>query len=215
MASSVTTEDSRAIADGSDGGIISPASGGGPRGGGSPAMPAHVYMTGLLVALCGIGMFFVALVSAYVVREGLGQSDWRALHLPPVLWLNTAILLASSGTLFMARRRQTHDDAQGFRYWWRVTAALGALFLAGQLVAWAQMVRGGLYLSTSASAGFFYVFSAAHGMHLLGGLAILIGLAFRAPKRMSEATAARVTAVYWHFLSGLWVMLLLFLVFQR
>jgi cytochrome c oxidase subunit III len=200
----------------------SPPSGatGGRNGGGGNeprwmGMPDHVYMTGLLVALCGVAMFFVALASAYVVRKGLAQNDWRVLTIPRILWLNTAILVASSVTLAFARARQRAHDVPGFRHWWLVTAALGALFLVGQLIAWRQMAGAGLYLATNPAAGFFYVFTAAHGAHLLVGLAALVAIGAGAPRRMGPETASRVAAAYWHFLTGLWFLLLLFLVYKR
>jgi cytochrome c oxidase subunit 3 len=193
--------------------------GGRDQGGGnesrSMGMPDHVYMTGLAVALCGIAMFFAALASAYVVRKGLAQNDWRVFAVPRILWLNTAILLASGMALAFARMRQRIHDAPGFRHWWFVATALGALFVVGQLIAWRQMAGAGLYLASNPGAGFFYVFTAAHGVHLVAGLAALAALAFRAPRRMALATATRVAAAYWHFLTGLWVLLLLFLVYER
>jgi cytochrome c oxidase subunit III len=196
------------------------ATGGRDRDGGNRSrwvvgMPDSVYMTGLLVALCGIAMFFAALASAYVVRKGLAQNDWRVFVVPRILWLNTAILLASSLTLVFASMRQRVHDTTGFRHWWVVTAALGGLFLLGQLIAWRQMAGAGLYLATNPAAGFFYIFTAAHGAHLLVGLAALVAICARAPKRMTPKTASRVAAAYWHFLTALWLLLLLFLVYER
>ena len=93
--------------------------------------------------------------------------------------------------------------------------ALGALFLAGQLAAWRELIRAGLYLTTNPSADFFYIFTAAHGVHLIVGLAFLTALAMRAPRRVGFETATCVAAAYWHFLTALWILLLLFLVYER
>src|SRR5271170_8344858 len=91
--------------------------GGGGNGGGSGDSPARqrAYVTGMTVALGGILMFFMALVSAYIVRKGAG-ADWRALIVPKILWVNTAILIISSFTLSRSRRDFLHDDLQGFRH---------------------------------------------------------------------------------------------------
>lgn len=164
------------------------------------------------MGLAAILMFFMALTSAFIVRKGL-SNDWRATPLPPVLWLNTAILLASSFTIQAARRRLGRKDVPGFRHWWGVTTALGLLFLAGQLVAWRQLVSEGVYLATNPSSSFFYVLTAAHGLHLLGGIVALGAIAFwnwgRA--RITRATATEMAATYWHFLDGLWIFLFLLL----
>jgi len=190
---------------------------GGDGGGGAlPRHPARLYVTGLTMGLAAILMFFMALTSAYVVRKGLG-SDWRALALPPVLWLNTLILLASSVTIFRARRRLARLDFSGFRQWWGVTVALGLLFLLGQLLAWRQLVQEGVYLASNPSSSFFYTLTAAHGLHLLGGIVALLVVGLRPWRRarMTRSTAAELASVYWHFMDGLWVFIFLLLQLGR
>jgi len=196
--------------------------GGGWSGDGAPGpagMPERVYVTGMAVAMCGIVMFFAALVSASIVRRGLGANDWQPLEIPSVLWLNTAILVASSFCLERARRLGSAKDKAGFRHWWSVTTILGLMFVAGQLIAWRQMTAGGLYLTTGPSASFFYVFTAAHGLHLLGGIAALSFVGFGSMERSAESLrrgmATLVVSIYWHFLSALWIFLLLFFVWER
>ncbi|HEV2387079.1 MAG TPA: cytochrome c oxidase subunit 3 [Candidatus Acidoferrales bacterium] len=187
--------------------------GGGGRGGLPPgAVPQRAYITGLTMGLAAILMFFMALTSAFIVRKGL-SNDWRAFPLPAVLWLNTAILLASSFTIQAARSRLGRKDVPGFRHWWGVTTALGLLFLAGQLVAWRQLVSEGVYLATNPSSSFFYVLTAAHGLHLLGGILALAAIAVWnwGKARITRATATEMAAIYWHFLDGLWVFLFLLL----
>ena len=83
--------------------------------------------------------------------------------------------------------------------------------LSGQLLAWRQLEHAGVYLSSNPSSSFFYVFTAAHGVHLLGGLVALIAVAVRGPRRLTRGTATEVAAVYWHFMDGLWVFLFLLL----
>ncbi len=191
--------------------------GGGGNGGGSGSDSAgrqRAYVTGMTVALGGILMFFMALVSAYIVRKGAG-TDWRALIVPRVLWVNTAILVISSFTLSRSRRDFLRDDLQGFRHWWYVTTALGFLFLIGQLIAWRQLNAAGVYLASNPSSSFFYVFTAAHGLHILGGLGALLGVAFHQGRRMTLATSSNIVAMYWHFMDGLWVFLFLLLTLGR
>jgi cytochrome c oxidase subunit III len=189
-----------------------PGADGGDEGGGAPRQPARLYLTGLTMGLAAILMFFMALTSAYVVRKGLGN-DWRTLGLPPVLWINTLVLLASSATIYRARRRLARLDLAGFRHWWGVTIALGLLFLLGQLLAWRQLVHQGVYLATNPSSSFFYVLTAAHGAHLLGGIVALLVVGLRPWRRarMTRSTAAELASIYWHFMDGLWVFIFLLL----
>ena len=185
-------------------------------GGGRAGTPRRAYYTGLVLGLGTILMFFLALVSAYIVRKGLG-GDWRATQLPPVLWLNTGVLAASSVTLEAARRSFRQGEAAGFARWWLAGLLLGIGFLAGQLVAWRQLAAQGVYLASNASSSFFYVFTAAHGLHLVGGLCALLYVAARGWSHLlrTDGLAAGMAAAYWHFMDGLWVFLLLLLYFGR
>ena len=192
--------------------------GGGDEGSAAPGsgeVPQRTYITGMTVGLGGILMFFMALVSAYIVRKGMPNSGWRPLDVPRILWLNTLIILASSLTLARSRRCFRADNESGFRYWWGWTTALGIFFLAGQFIAWRQLVGAGIYLATNPSSSFFYVFTAAHGLHLLGGVLALLSVAFRPTHRLTRGTASEVVAMYWHFMDGLWVFLFLLLLLGR
>jgi cytochrome c oxidase subunit 3 len=186
--------------------------GGGGRGGFHGGVPQRAYVTGLTMGLAGILMFFMALTSAFIVRKGL-STDWRGFALPQILWLNTAILLASSVTIEAARRRLKRADVEGYRHWWFVTTALGLFFLGGQLLAWHQLAGQGVYLASNPSSSFFYVFTAAHAIHLLGGVIALSVIAFRNWKKahITRSTATEMAAIYWHFLDGLWIFLFLLL----
>lgn len=185
------------------------------RGGGDDKGPGSSgraspkrYYTGIAVAIVSILMFFMALASAFVVRRGTG-SDWIAFHFPPLVWVNTAILLTSSITLESARRRLVADESQAFRKWWTITTFLGVLFLAGQVVAWSQLAKQGVYLASNPASSFFYIFTGAHAVHVLGGVAALLFVALRNFDRskVSPMTAVRVTSYYWHFLDALWIFL--------
>ena len=90
---------------------------------------AAKYYAGVAIAIVAILMFFMALASAFLIRKGTG--GWVPVHIPGLLWVNTAILLASSATLEMARKRLAKSDAHGFRRLWQVTTILGVLFLVG------------------------------------------------------------------------------------
>jgi cytochrome c oxidase subunit 3 len=204
---------------GTGGGTPGSAGGGGNAGGRRPSprgAASRIYYTGISLALAAIVMFFMALVSAYIVRKGQG-GDWRPINLPQIVWINTLVLVASSITLEASRRAYDRDDATSFRLLWGATTVLGLAFLAGQYIAWRQLAAAGVYIASNPSSSFFYLLTAAHAAHLVGGLAALLYVLTRgwAYLRRSSGIAASVTGVYWHFMDGLWVFLLLVLQMGR
>jgi len=167
------------------------------------------YYTGIAVGIIAILMFFMALASAYLVRRGSG-GDWVPVHIPALLWLNTAVLLLSSATLEVARHRLAKNDLVGFRNFWLLTTILGIVFLFGQLAAWRQLESQGIYLASNPASSFFYIFTAAHALHLVGGVVALIYVARRNfdSAKVTRTVAAEITSYYWHFLDALWLFLL-------
>jgi cytochrome c oxidase subunit 3 len=180
-------------------------------GGGSGGGSRRVSFTGLYVLLAASTMVFAALTSALVVRRGLSD-DWASMAKPNILWLNTAVLLASSAALEMARHALKAERRGRFNTWWSVGTALGLLFLGGQWLAWQQLKDAGVFISSNPSSSFFYVLTASHAFHLLGGVIALIyvdaqALTFRLGP--AKRTAVDISAVFWHFLDGIWLYLML------
>jgi len=168
-------------------------------------------LTAAYVLIAAVAMLFAAFTSALVVRRGLSD-DWVSLRLPPVLWGNTAVLLASSAALEAALRSLRSGRRDAFNRYWTAGAALGLLFLAGQFLAWRQLQAAGVYLATNPSSSFFYVLSVAHALHLFGGICALLYIAAQALRfRLGpgKRTAVEVARLYWHFLAGLWLYVLL------
>jgi cytochrome c oxidase subunit III len=190
-----------------------------PAGGDLPRIKDHApppASTGIWVVLASITMTFAAFTSALIVRQG-GATDWRHLTLPPILYLNTLVLIASSVTLEKARRRlgtymagprdQTNLPSQ----WLYVTLGLGLLFVAGQYIAWLQLRAQGLFLATNPNSSFFYVLTGIHAIHVTGGLGGLARLIRRLNKSVLRKSTLDATSHYWHFMGALWVYLLLLL----
>lgn len=166
--------------------------------------------TGLFVLLAASTMVFAAFTSAFVVRRGLSD-DWTSMHKPGILWVNTVVLLASSIVLDQSRRALKAKQRTKFNFWWSGGTALGILFLLGQAFAWRQLRDAGVYVSTNPSSSFFYVLTAAHAFHLLGGVAALVYVdvqALRLRLGPAKRTAIDISAIYWHFLDGLWLYLM-------
>ncbi|MBZ5622928.1 MAG: heme-copper oxidase subunit III [Acidobacteriia bacterium] len=167
--------------------------------------------TGLFVLLAASTMVFAAFSSAFVVRRGLSE-DWATMHKPPILFVNTVVLLASSVVLDQSRRSLRAGDRSKFNLWWTIATALGILFLAGQALAWYQLKEAGVYVATNPSSSFFYVLTAAHAFHLMGGVAALVYVdvqALRLRLGPAKRTAIDVTAIFWHFLDGIWLYLMI------
>ena len=217
MPSTVHRPDIELIIENGGGGGVAKPPGGGDEGGGdnsgkrpkSNPPSSRRYYTGMALAIVSILMFFMALASAFLVRRGT-SSDWIPVHLPRILWLNTMVLIGSSATMELARRRLAKSDVPGFRQLWVVTTSLGCLFLVGQLVAWRQLAAQGVFIASNPASSFFYIFTAAHAVHLLGGIAALSFVSFRnfEHARISLSAASEITSYYWHFMDALWVFLL-------
>jgi len=178
--------------------------------------PLEPAQTGIWVALAAITMSFAALTSALVVRQGAGL-DWRHIILPPILYLNTLVLLASSVTLEVARRRIT-GYARGIEggiaapmRWLAITLFLGLFFVAGQYVAWLRLKSEGLYLATNPNSSFFYVFTGVHAVHVLGGLGGLLYVISKLKRSILRRSTFAAASQYWHFMDILWLYLLLVL----
>jgi cytochrome c oxidase subunit III len=215
MPSATTTHDIELIIekkDGGGGGNIPPSQG---HGGGDddknrgdrPVSPSRYY-SGIAVAIVAILMFFMALASAFLVRKG--SPDWAPLHIPTLIWVNTIILVLSSGTLELAKKRLASADISDYRRFWLVTTVLGLVFLIGQVAAWRILERQGIYLASNPASSFFYIFTGAHALHLLGGVVALLYVALRnfGKSSISRVVAAEVTSYYWHFMDALWLFLL-------
>ncbi|MGC2112705.1 MAG: cytochrome c oxidase subunit 3 [Candidatus Korobacteraceae bacterium] len=174
--------------------------------------------TGIWVGLSAITMTFVAFTSAMIVRQG-GSTDWQHFTLPAILYVDTVILLASSVVLEIARKRVaafvhgSHTTRSAGLRWLGLTLALGLLFVGGQYMAWLQLRSQGLYLATNPSSSFFYLFTAAHALHVLGGLAGLMLVIWRFSRPLPRLRLSTLSTVsyYWHFMDVLWIYLLLLL----
>ena len=192
---------------------IDPGWGGDDDNPGGRGAGRRASFTGLFVLLAASTMVFAAFTSAFVVRRGLSDmNDWVSVHKPPILFVNTAILLASSFLLDSSRRALKAGQRTKFNFWWSAATAAGILFLIGQAYAWYQLKQAGVYVATNPASSFFYVLTASHAFHLIGGLAALVYVDIQALRlRLGPAkrTAIDVSAIFWHFLDGLWLYLMI------
>jgi cytochrome c oxidase subunit 3 len=189
------------------------------------------YRMATLSGLAGDFVFFAVLVTAFFVHQSSGHidaaenyvSDWHPLSAPPILWLNTAILLLSSMTMETARRQLFHEidimeewlglgrpAVRRAAPWLLATIGLGALFLAGQWIAWKQLAGEGLRFATNPNSHFFYLVTGTHAIHLVLGLGVLL-FAFAAMFRLKKVQMRQIVvdcaAWYWHAMGLFWVFL--------
>jgi cytochrome c oxidase subunit III len=175
------------------------------------------YRIGVWAAIAGIVMLFTALASAYIVRSA-SSNDWQPMAIPNVLWLSTAVILISSVTIEISRRSLKALNDAAYGRWLAITLVLGLVFLASQLIAWRQLVRQGIYMASNPHSSFVYLFTAAHGLHLFGGIVVLGYLVLRTTRKrdtvegeLKRVGAAEAATIYWHFMDGLWVALFVLL----
>ncbi|MBN9026601.1 MAG: cytochrome c oxidase subunit 3 [Rhizobiales bacterium] len=170
---------------------------------------ARVAKVGLAVFLAVVGSLFALTISAYLMRASLG--DWEAVRMPGILWINTGVLALSSLSLETARLAAGRDDADGVRAGVLAAGATAALFVIGQLIAWRQLEIEGYYLATNPANAFFYLITALHGLHVLGGLAALGRVTWRMQRGAGVAQlrlGVELCATYWHALLLIWLVLL-------
>jgi cytochrome c oxidase subunit 3 len=176
-----------------------------PPGAAAPVPTAKV---GLGVFLAVVGSLFMLFVLAYSIRMLMG--DWRPVPIPKLLWLNTGVLILSSLALHRAQLAAGRGELDGVKAGLLAGGGLTLLFVLGQLLAWRQLMAAGYFLAENPANAFFYLLTAVHGLHLLGGLVALGRTAAKAwreegaePPRLS----VELCAMYWHFLLLIWLVL--------
>lgn len=170
---------------------------------------AGPYPMGLMAILATVSMLFAAFTAAILFRRtGI---DWVPVPMPAIVWANTLILLVSSGAVELARASVRRDAAHLSIRWLAAATVLGFLFLAGQVFAWHMLAGLGVFLPTNPHAAFFYMLTAIHGAHVIGGLIALswtLNNARRGAYTPKNQSGLNHAAIYWHFIGGVWVYLL-------
>lgn len=164
---------------------------------------------GLGVFLAVVGSLFALFISAYSMR--MNMVDWRALPMPRLLWFNTAVLVLSSVALQWAHLAARRNDMDGVVGGLCAGGASAVTFLVGQLLAWQQLSAAGYFLASNPANSFFYLITAAHGLHLIGGLVALgrtTAKVWRGAEMAQVRLSVELCAIYWHFLLLVWLVLL-------
>ena len=163
----------------------------------------------LYVLLAVIGVLFSLFSVAYIGRMAYG--DWRTLPEPMLLWMNTAIIMLSSVSFHYATKNAKKNEIKRTREYLLLSGVLTFGFIVGQLFVWRELVSFGYFASTNPSYAFFYLLTALHILHLVGGLIAWVVVTIKSfiPQKESSDFALKVNlcAVYWHFLLIVWALL--------
>jgi len=155
-------------------------------------------------------IFFCLFIVTYSDR--LVYPDWQKMPEPLMLWLNTFILFISSTVFLNAQIAAKKNQFEIVKKRLIVIGFLALTFLIGQLLVWLQFINLGYYVSSNPANAYFYVFTALHGLHLLGGLIYWL-IAIKkvwTPNNIVIAKAkhtVELCAIYWHFLLAVWIVL--------
>ncbi len=169
-----------------------------------------------------VTMTFGGLIGAYIVIATNSALEWRPFNLPFQVWISTILIIASSLVYAIAKRAFDNEEHERAKKFLIGTTALGAAFISSQLMAWLALVNRGLYMRGNPYAGFFYILTAVHGAHVLGGIIALGAILLRSwyptvdEKELAyRKNLARSVGYYWHFMGGLWIVLFVLLGFWK
>lgn len=171
----------------------------------------------LWLGIASMAMVFAALTSAFIVREG--QKKWFDFELPQIFWYSTALLLISSISVNAARYAASRGKIKRAALWLFITFMLGSVFTYMQISGWGELAEQGIRFvdPENVSGSFFIVITGTHLAHLIAGLISLFYTAVKAIKgkySVHDYVGIKLTAIFWHFLDGLWLYLFVFLVLK-
>ena len=167
------------------------------------ASPAKI---GLISFIAVVTSLFALFLSAYLMRMQLG--DWRPLAEPNLLWLNTAILVLASVAFQLTSGAASRGQLLTVKVGLVVGGVCTTLFLLGQLTAWQQLNASGYFMTGNPANAFFYLLTALHGLHLLGGMWVWGRTTMRlltGADARSVRLSVELCTVYWHYLLLVWI----------
>jgi cytochrome c oxidase subunit III len=180
------------------------------------------YRIGMWFLLLVVMMTFGGLIGAYVVISTNGVIEWKPFALPIQIWISTVLIILSSIAYEFSRMKLFSGDQKQSKNWLLITTFFGAAFISSQLLSWLALVRQGVYMQSNPYAGFFYILTAVHALHVIGGICALGYTVLRTWNITQQSielerrkTVSTVVGWYWHFMDGLWIVLVLLLGFWK
>ncbi|MBL8182650.1 MAG: cytochrome c oxidase subunit 3 [Blastocatellia bacterium] len=167
-------------------------------------------------------MTFGGLMAAYVVIHANNVQEWQPFALPFQVWISTALIAAGSILYYLFERNASAGRLIEARKWLMASMAVSALFVASQLAVWAVLMQAGFYVRGNPYAGFFYILTAVHAVHVIAGIIALWSVFVRFRRLVVEdvfneqrLAIAKTVGWYMHFLAILWFVLVFFLGFWK
>jgi cytochrome c oxidase subunit 3/cytochrome o ubiquinol oxidase subunit 3 len=165
---------------------------------------------GMLCFLVTEAAFFSTLVVTYLILLEKSRPVAAAVLSLPLVIISSICLLSSSATVHLATGALQRGSRQAFLGWWALTIGLGMLFLVGTGVEWAELIgTHGLTMGTNLFGTTYFTLVGFHAAHVTVGillmLAVLVLTMQRQLSRRQQYLSAELTAWYWHFVDGVWV----------
>ena len=206
---------------------------GGGGGGGDNNKPNHGFedldqprtnkariLTGFLLIV--VLMTFIGLIGAYIVISTNKALEWKPFSLPIQVWISTVLILASSLAYHISKKALDESKQERAKKWLLATTVLGATFISSQILAWLALVNRGVYVQSNPYAGFFYILTAVHAVHVFGGICALGSIVLRTwentfddDELKERQNLSNVVGWYWHTMDALWIVLFLLLGFWK
>jgi len=168
-------------------------------------------------------MTFGGLIAAYIVISNNAPIEWKPMaSLPTQVWISTALIVSSSFTFHISVNALINQQHMRAKRLLLATTVLGGAFISSQLVVWIALVNRGLYMRGNPYVGFFYILTAVHAVHVIGGIVALVYILLRTSKKarsqrevLKRIQDAKAIGWYWHTMGGLWLVLLFLLAFWK
>ena len=173
----------------------------------------------LLFSLLSITMTFAGLTSAYIVSKA--RPDWlKDFELPDYFIISTIIILASSITMWLAKRNVKKKLISKTSFWIAITFLLSIFFFLSQFLGFQELINKGYYFTgaqSTVTTSFLYVLALLHLVHVFAGVIVLIVVFVnnKNKKYNDETLGFELAETFWHFLGFLWLYLFVFLYFFR
>jgi cytochrome c oxidase subunit 3 len=176
----------------------------------------HPKKFGMWLFMASVMMLFMALTSAYIVRQAEG--NWAYFELPTLFYVTSIVIVVSSFTMQWAYVSAKKDQPSQLKTLLLITSLLGLAFLVGQFFGWKQLVANSIYLVGNPSGSFLYILTGLHGLHIVSAIIflwIVCAAAYKGKINSKNMVSIELCTTYWHFLGGLWLYLFVFLLLYR
>ncbi len=184
--------------------------------------PNDKFRIGMWFLLLVVMMTFGGLIGAYIVIATKNELEWKPFDLPVQVWISTFLILSSSLTYQISNNALQAGRQERAKNWLLATTVLGGMFISSQILAWFDLVQRGVYMASNPYAGFFYIFTSVHALHVFGGILVLGYILLRTWNRTSfdeelekRQSVSKAVGLYWHFMDGLWIVLFVLLGFWK